>query len=208
MKNQDFIELAAQLTDAEYVHNMGREGVKESEQLLNFLAAQTSAPYYNYVLCIWGEKGDLLPFYVGYTGDLARRVTTHTAKVEYDWGYIYHSSAKETALANEQALMDLLGTRELFNGSLTQMPNVSREQILEAIEGLDVPIDRVQKYAEADNVRKTYFLNHVLLDALRTYGFDNRLEVSETVRRCLVTGIPEEYLEAAYQQRYGRKAAQ
>lgn len=204
MKNQDFMNLATHLDNAEYIHGMGHDSVHDNEGLLTFLNGQ-AAPYFNYILCIFDQNAELVPFYVGYTADLSRRIATHTARVEYDWIYIYHAPTKDTALANEQTLMDMLGTRDLMNGQLTQMASVSHDQILEAIEGLSVPMDRVRKYAEADDVRKTYYLNHVLLEALRTYAFDNRFEISETVRRCLVTGIPEEYLEAAYQQLCGRK---
>lgn len=208
MKNQDFMNLASKLEQGKYVHNMGREGAKEATGLLDFLAAQATTPYYNYVLCIWGEKGESLPFYVGYTGDLARRIATHAARVEFDWIYIYHAPSKEIALANEQTLMDLLGTRDLFNGQLTQLSSVSHEQIAEAIQGLDMPIDKIQRYAEANDIRKTYYINYVIDEALRMYGYDHRTEVSATLRQCLVTGIPENYLEAAYQQLYGRKEAQ
>lgn len=207
MKNQDFINLVAQLDGAKYIDGMGHDSIKDHVGLLNFLSTQP-APYYNYVLCVFGDDRDIRPFYAGYTADLTRRVTTHTAKVDYDWIYIYHSPSKDVALANEQTLMDILGTRDLMNGQLTQMTSVSREQIMDVIDGLDIPMDKVRRYACADDIRKTYYLNHVLHDALRTYAFDHRMDISETVRRCLVTGIPEEYLEAAYQQRYGRKVAQ
>ncbi|MDY3618465.1 hypothetical protein [Agathobaculum sp.] len=206
MTTQHLITLAGSLKNAKYICQLERDAIQENDALLTFLDTN-EAPYYNYVLCALDEDMDLLPFYVGYTADVARRLSAHAARIAFDVVFLYHAPCKETALSNEQALMDLLGTRDLFNGSLTQMGAVSREQVLEAVSGLSAPVDRVQRYAAADDVRKTYYLNYVLLEALRTYAFDQRMEISETVRHCLVTGIPEDYLESAYEKLHGGTGA-
>ena len=204
MNTQQFTNLGKKLAGAQYICSMERGDIKDNGALLLFLDGQ-NAPFYNYVLCALDEDMELLPFYVGYTANVAQRMTTHAARVAFDVAFLYHAPNKEAALANEQTLMDLLGTRDLFNGSLTQLASVNREEILQAVARLTLPVDRIQRYAEPDDVRKTYCLNYVLLEALRTFAYDRRMEISETVRHCLVTGIPEDYLENAYQQLHGGK---
>lgn len=197
MKYEELTNLSDALENARFVCTVEHDDVTDSTSLLAFLETQCD-PYYNYILCVYSDNMDVLPIYVGYTADLANRLNTHAQRVAFDVAILYHAAGKEIALRNEQRLMDLLGTRALFNGSLTQMPHVSRAQILEAIDAQDRPLDRVKKYTEADIIRKTYYINPTLFEALRMYAYEHHTEVSETVRICLVTGIPEAYLDAAY----------
>ncbi|WNX84596.1 hypothetical protein RWV98_18785 [Agathobaculum sp. NTUH-O15-33] len=206
MTIHEFTKLPEKLDNARYICSIERNDIKENSALLSFLDTQ-DAPFYNYVLCALDDDMGLLPFYVGYTADVAHRMSTHAARVSFDVVFLYHSPSKEIALANEQALMNLLGTRDLFNGSLSQLSGISREVILQAVAGLDLPIDRVHKYAEADMIRRTYYLNNVLIAALKAYAFDHDTEVSETLRLCLLDGIPEKYLESAYEKTHGGKQA-
>lgn len=192
--------LDAAMTDAEYVTCILRDDIGVSDNLLGFLEKQPN-PYYNYILFVYDERGQILPVYVGYTNDLENRMKTHARRVEFDEVYLYHSPDKETALSNEQRLIAMLGTGDLLNGSLTQLDHVDRTQIMEAIEAQGGPPDPVCRFAQAPNyTRRTYYLTPVLVEALRIWSFTENLDLSAAARVGMVQGIPDEYLEAAYQQ--------
>lgn len=197
--------LDAALTDAEYVTYYPRDEIDCRDNLLAFLEKQPN-PYFNYVLFVYDEKGQILPLYVGYTNDLENRLKTHARRVEFDEVYIYHCGSKETALANEQKLMTMLGTCALFNGSLTQMNFVDRTQIMTAIEAQGGPPDPICRFAQAPSyTRRTYYLTPVLVEALRIWSFAENLDLSAAARMGMVQGIPDEHLESAYQQVCGKK---
>lgn len=197
--------LDAALTDSEYITYYPRDEIDCRDNLLSFLAKQPE-PYYNYVLFVYNDAAQILPIYVGYTADIEARLKTHARQVEFDEVYIYHSTSKETALQNEQKLMSLLGTCSLFNGSLTQLGQVTRGQIMDAIEAQGGPPNPILRYTQAPTYpRRTYYLTPVLIEALRVWCYTEHLDISTAARMGLVDGIPAEYLETAYQQVYGGK---
>lgn len=93
----------------------------------------------------------------------------------------------------------------ILNGNKTADPRkrLFQEQLglptkeEETIPAPETEPERRRKRQPLELSRKTFFLTPELIEAIRIYSFEERTDISETVRILLMEAMPEKYITAA-----------